>query len=163
MQEAERHAQPRSPGAVEAYRLAVAYRRLRRHWPSKHRSGASVDVSVAGLRLPRCGCTTRVTVRKTATFEQSPPPLATSTTTTQVDMEQRKVGRLGVPYTSDVRSGDFLDGEKPWLGRFEFLKSRGYLLRPRYRPGWTPPWKKGQMLMDFEESITNNVRRLLGF
>ncbi|KAG8920047.1 hypothetical protein FRC01_000951 [Tulasnella sp. 417] len=30
--------------------------------------------------------------------------------------------------------------ELPWLARYEFLKERGYLLRPRYRPGWVPSW-----------------------
>ncbi|KAG9041186.1 hypothetical protein FS837_012635 [Tulasnella sp. UAMH 9824] len=31
--------------------------------------------------------------------------------------------------------------ELPWLARYEFLKERGYLLRPRYRPGWVASWK----------------------
>lgn len=26
-----------------------------------------------------------------------------------------------------------------WVEKYSFLKDRGYLLRPRYRPGWTPP------------------------
>ncbi|KIO16610.1 hypothetical protein M407DRAFT_33737 [Tulasnella calospora MUT 4182] len=30
--------------------------------------------------------------------------------------------------------------EVPWRARYEFLKSHGYLLRPRYRPGWKPSW-----------------------
>ncbi|KAG8914066.1 hypothetical protein FRC01_004239 [Tulasnella sp. 417] len=30
--------------------------------------------------------------------------------------------------------------EIPWTARYEFLKSHGYLLRPRYRPGWKPSW-----------------------
>lgn len=31
-------------------------------------------------------------------------------------------------------------GELRWAAQFDFLKSRGYLLRPRYRPGWVPSW-----------------------
>ncbi|KAG8913703.1 hypothetical protein FRC01_004418 [Tulasnella sp. 417] len=30
--------------------------------------------------------------------------------------------------------------EIPWKARYEFLKSHGYLLRPRYRPDWKPSW-----------------------
>ncbi|KAI0045022.1 hypothetical protein FA95DRAFT_1496145 [Auriscalpium vulgare] len=30
--------------------------------------------------------------------------------------------------------------EFPWLGRQPFLESKGYMLRPRLRPGWTPSW-----------------------
>ncbi|KAG8900079.1 hypothetical protein FRC00_014634 [Tulasnella sp. 408] len=33
------------------------------------------------------------------------------------------------------------EDELPWLARYEFLKEHGYLLRPRYRPGWTPSWE----------------------
>ncbi|KAF9077720.1 kinase-like domain-containing protein [Rhodocollybia butyracea] len=34
-----------------------------------------------------------------------------------------------------------LETEKWWVDRFEFLKEKGYLLRPRYRPGWKPSYK----------------------
>lgn len=30
--------------------------------------------------------------------------------------------------------------ETYWRDLFSFLESRGYTLRPRYRPGWEPPW-----------------------
>ncbi|KAG8907723.1 hypothetical protein FRB99_002519 [Tulasnella sp. 403] len=33
-----------------------------------------------------------------------------------------------------------LPEELVWADRFEFLQSRGYLLRPRYRPGWVASW-----------------------
>ncbi|KIO18908.1 hypothetical protein M407DRAFT_31417 [Tulasnella calospora MUT 4182] len=36
--------------------------------------------------------------------------------------------------------------ELPWLARYEFLKERGYLLRPRYRPGWVASWKTNPSL-----------------
>ncbi|KAL5536325.1 hypothetical protein ACEPAF_146 [Sanghuangporus sanghuang] len=35
---------------------------------------------------------------------------------------------------------DLTDGEKWWGTRFSMLESRGYRLRERLRPGWTPPW-----------------------
>ncbi|KAI0316323.1 hypothetical protein OF83DRAFT_1127544 [Amylostereum chailletii] len=31
--------------------------------------------------------------------------------------------------------------ELRWRDRQVFLQSKGYLLRPRLRPGWTPSWK----------------------
>jgi len=42
-------------------------------------------------------------------------------------------------------STSYLDGklqpwEVTWRDRFEGLKSNGYLLRPRFRPGWQPSW-----------------------
>lgn len=30
--------------------------------------------------------------------------------------------------------------EKAWVRRQPFLESSGYMLRPRYRPGWVPSW-----------------------
>jgi hypothetical protein len=30
--------------------------------------------------------------------------------------------------------------EKYWKTKQTWLKSRGYQLRPRYQPGWTPSW-----------------------
>ena len=30
--------------------------------------------------------------------------------------------------------------EKWWSDRYNFLESRGYRLRSRFRPGWTPQW-----------------------
>jgi len=43
--------------------------------------------------------------------------------------------------------------EMRWVARFEVLKAHGYLLRPRYRPGWTPPWKPNNSLLSHEEAI----------
>ncbi|KAG8998465.1 hypothetical protein FRB93_013697 [Tulasnella sp. JGI-2019a] len=52
---------------------------------------------------------------------------------------------LTIPLHSPPRRDQILDGEldeteQLWVGRYNFLKERGYLLRPRYRPGWTPSW-----------------------
>lgn len=49
--------------------------------------------------------------------------------------------------------GELFDSEKPWLHRFDFLKARGYLLRPRYRPDWVAPWKPDDDLREIEEAI----------
>lgn len=31
--------------------------------------------------------------------------------------------------------------EEVWKSKQAFFKSHGYMLRPRYRPGWTPSWE----------------------
>ncbi len=31
--------------------------------------------------------------------------------------------------------------EARWRDKQEFLASKGYMLRPRYRPGWKPSWE----------------------
>lgn len=52
--------------------------------------------------------------------------------------------------------------EEPWRSRFDVLKSHGYLLRPRYRPGWVPSWKPtiedAQVHGRFEDAIRPQVR-----
>ncbi|KAJ7680941.1 hypothetical protein DFH06DRAFT_1032188 [Mycena polygramma] len=39
-----------------------------------------------------------------------------------------------------------------WRDSYYWLKDRGYLLRPRYVPGWVPPWKSSMTMGFFEES-----------
>ncbi|KAG8896484.1 hypothetical protein FRB99_008868 [Tulasnella sp. 403] len=46
------------------------------------------------------------------------------------------------------RKDVFRDGELAWAERFEFLKSRGYLLRPRYSPGWQPTWEEDDVFQE---------------
>ncbi|KAF9077759.1 kinase-like domain-containing protein [Rhodocollybia butyracea] len=41
--------------------------------------------------------------------------------------------------------------EEWWVDRFEFLKEKGYLLRPRYRPGWKPSYRRLQNPFTFED------------
>lgn len=65
------------------------------------------------------------------------------------------------PANVDIESGDYLAREEPWVQRYELLKSRGYLLRPRYRPGWTPPWLPSGFSIDYEERIGPQVSSTL--
>ncbi|KAA1478172.1 hypothetical protein DENSPDRAFT_660464 [Dentipellis sp. KUC8613] len=56
----------------------------------------------------------------------------------------------------DITSPYFLTpGEKWWRDRQPMLESRGYMLRSRHRPGWTPSWlSKGEHYSyGFEDSI----------
>ncbi|KAI0629631.1 hypothetical protein C8Q77DRAFT_298393 [Trametes polyzona] len=41
--------------------------------------------------------------------------------------------------------------EEPWRDRYDYLKKRGYLLRPRYHPEWTPSWIGTNISPDFCE------------
>ncbi|KAJ4481367.1 kinase-like domain-containing protein [Lentinula edodes] len=43
--------------------------------------------------------------------------------------------------SSDLYALD--ESELWWIGHFEFLKNHGYMMRPRYRPGWKPSYKPG--------------------
>lgn len=63
-----------------------------------------------------------------------------------------------LPAENIVALGRHYDFEKKWINRFEWLKSHGYLLRPRYRPGWVAPWKPEDYYeMRHEERITPRV------
>lgn len=45
-------------------------------------------------------------------------------------------------------TGGHYDNEKIWIARFDFLKASGYLLRPRYRPGWVRSWNDSERHVD---------------
>ena len=51
--------------------------------------------------------------------------------------------------------------EEQWRDRQPMLEQRGYMLRPRYRPGWIPSWHKDPSLnrRDCEDAILAPVRR----
>jgi hypothetical protein len=43
-------------------------------------------------------------------------------------------------FDSDREIGDIDPVESWWVERQEALERAGYMLRPRYRPGWKPSW-----------------------
>lgn len=50
--------------------------------------------------------------------------------------------------------------EITWRDRQPFLESRGYMLRPRLRPGWTPSWlRTGAYFLRAEDSVPLPVCR----
>ena len=57
------------------------------------------------------------------------------------------------------RMENLSEDELWWTERYEFLESRGYRLRPRFRPGWVPSWlNTGRDPLDFEDSRFHLVR-----
>jgi hypothetical protein len=42
---------------------------------------------------------------------------------------------------TDYAAGGLNEGETWWRDRQKWLQDCGYMLRPRYRPGWVPSWK----------------------
>lgn len=40
----------------------------------------------------------------------------------------------------EMRAGELNRLEKQWAKRQPALEEAGYMLRPRYRPGWQPSW-----------------------
>lgn len=57
------------------------------------------------------------------------------------------------------------DAELRWVSRQSFLESKGYILRQRFRPGWTPSWtlpeNEGVDPTSFEDHVALAVRPLL--
>ena len=51
-------------------------------------------------------------------------------------------------------------GEAWWRDHQQWLAERGYMLRPRYRPGWKPSWSKtpGKPYWTCEDGISASVR-----
>ncbi|KAA1473351.1 hypothetical protein DENSPDRAFT_822699, partial [Dentipellis sp. KUC8613] len=48
--------------------------------------------------------------------------------------------------------GTLRASEKWWRDHYDMLLEHGYTLRPRFKPGWTPPWKEtGRVYMEYEE------------
>ncbi|RPD52343.1 hypothetical protein L227DRAFT_537172 [Lentinus tigrinus ALCF2SS1-6] len=48
---------------------------------------------------------------------------------------------MSQPQTDPAKRGLLSEREIFWRDRHDWLKKRGYELRPRFRPGWTPSWK----------------------
>lgn len=49
--------------------------------------------------------------------------------------------------------------EMGWRDLYDFLESRGYQLRARYRPGWTPSWLTSGVPWDrSDDGVASQVR-----
>lgn len=54
-----------------------------------------------------------------------------------------------------------LTSEQRWVSIQPLLESLGYMLRPRYRPGWTPSWfKSNRFPIECEDGIFSTVNTL---
>lgn len=52
-----------------------------------------------------------------------------------------------------------LPAEIEWADRYASLESQGYLLRPRYHPGWSPSWTGTSLDPTYcEDSVILEVR-----
>ena len=47
--------------------------------------------------------------------------------------------------------------ESYWTRRQQFLVSKGYTLRPRYRPDWVPSWKRDPKTSIFDADDRHSV------
>ncbi|KAI0077840.1 hypothetical protein K474DRAFT_1595284 [Panus rudis PR-1116 ss-1] len=62
-------------------------------------------------------------------------------------------------YEEETRQGAWalLPWEESWRDRAGYLQGRGYILRPRYQPGWQPSWRNTLRDPDFcEDSIMSS-------
>ncbi|KIK71987.1 hypothetical protein PAXRUDRAFT_181501, partial [Paxillus rubicundulus Ve08.2h10] len=71
---------------------------------------------------------------------------------------QRTQRILSAFETTQRLSPEELDSREVWWrNEFEWLKVRGYLLRPRYSPAWTPSWKNSSKDW-FEHEDSRNLQ-----
>ena len=61
-----------------------------------------------------------------------------------------------IPFLDDPipgrQPGDIGKPERWWVDRQEALEQAGYMLRPRFRPGWQPSWTgTNKQFLDFED------------
>lgn len=68
-------------------------------------------------------------------------------------MEEDTEEALPIPPRLRRRDSELPSPEVWWRDHQEWLVERGYMLRPRYRPGWIPSWKAhpGEFPFDFED------------
>ncbi|KAJ3846558.1 hypothetical protein EV368DRAFT_88825 [Lentinula lateritia] len=52
------------------------------------------------------------------------------------------------------------ESEEWWIGHFEYLKEHGYMMRPRYRPGWQPSYIPGSFGSLYAEDAQRTPVRL---
>ena len=66
-----------------------------------------------------------------------------------------------IPFLDDPTSrepGDLDEFERWWVERQEALERAGYMLRPRFRPGWQPSWAgSDKPYYDFEDGLAIGV------
>jgi hypothetical protein len=71
------------------------------------------------------------------------------------------MSQIYIPFLDDPTSrepGDLSETEKWWVERQEALEQAGYMLRPRFRPGWQPSWAgTDKFYHDFEDGQTVGV------
>ncbi len=73
-----------------------------------------------------------------------------------------------IPFLDDPTPGvepwDIGENERWWVERQEALEQTGYMLRPRFRPGWQPSWTgTNKSFIDFEDGwcVTVSINILL--
>ncbi|KZV74071.1 kinase-like protein [Peniophora sp. CONT] len=75
------------------------------------------------------------------------------------------MGKFGPEWNTpeaDEALGKLSTFESAWRDRQEFLESRGYMLRPRLRPGWIPSWRTAPVsILDAEDAVILPHRRHL--
>lgn len=67
-------------------------------------------------------------------------------------------------WTEEIEAGafDLREHEEWWRDRYEFLQSKGYILRPRYKPGWIPSWQGTDLIPVLcEDSMSTSVNHVV--
>lgn len=76
----------------------------------------------------------------------------------QPEQSQSQPALSTVGRTRRVDTSKLTVSETVWRDHSEWLKTQGYMLRPRYRVGWVPEWKgKDMSVYDYEDAIPMKV------
>ena len=59
---------------------------------------------------------------------------------TSIFAMSQEIGEFLQNFDTGAEEGDIDPVEAWWVERQEALERAGYMLRPRYRPGWKPSW-----------------------
>ena len=67
-----------------------------------------------------------------------------------------------IPFLDDpipgMQPGGIGENERWWVERQEALEQAGYMLRPRFRPGWQPSWTgTNKLYLRFEDGQSIGV------
>ena len=82
--------------------------------------------------------------------------LSTLTASGVMSLEDEDYDKLQAELDAELAKLDPV--ELTWRDRQRFLQSKGYMLRPRYRPGWVPSWQNPQnFALRMEDSIRHPV------
>ena len=81
-------------------------------------------------------------------------------------LSYRSTNRVHIPLDCEPEDGDLgglHPGEVFWRDHQIWLFEKGYMLRPRHRPGWVPSWLpgSGSPYFRYKDGVFNMVRKFI--
>ena len=109
-------------------------------------------------------CSQRCTFPKSLRFSKPTFPVRPMST----GLSYRSTNRVHIPLDCEPEDGDLgglHPGEVFWRDHQIWLFEKGYMLRPRYRPGWVPSWLpgSGSPYFRYEDGLFSMVRKFTSY